>query len=137
MKINTDDGIILRTCAAFGVDGVIIATPDFWHVPVLLDAIKAGKDTYVEKPLAWSLDEAKAARNAVLASDRTIRQPQRTQSPRGQPDIWHGLSSMIASSHTVGLPGQQIGSIDIRWTALCTSERRKDVEGEPKINLRT
>jgi predicted dehydrogenase len=50
------------------VDAVIIATPDFWHVPVLLDAIRAGKDVYVEKPLAWSLDEAKAARDAVRKS---------------------------------------------------------------------
>lgn len=55
------------------VDGVIIATPDFWHVPVLLEAIKAGKDVYVEKPLAWSLDEAKSARDAVRASDRIVQ----------------------------------------------------------------
>ncbi|GMU22950.1 MAG: dehydrogenase [Phycisphaerae bacterium] len=55
------------------IDGVVIATPDFWHVPQLLAAVKAGKDVYIEKPLAWSLDEAKAARNAVKASDRVVQ----------------------------------------------------------------
>src|SRR5438132_1708212 len=39
------------------IDAVFIATPDHWHVPILVDAVAAGKDVYIEKPLTWSLDE--------------------------------------------------------------------------------
>ncbi len=38
------------------IDGVTIATPDHWHVPISMAAIKAGKDVYVEKPLGVSVD---------------------------------------------------------------------------------
>ena len=39
------------------IDAVVIATPDFQHAPMFIDAVDAGKDVYVEKPLAHSVEE--------------------------------------------------------------------------------
>lgn len=55
------------------VDAVIIATPDFAHPGVLVDAVKAGKDAFVEKPLCARLEDAVAALDAVTGSSRIVQ----------------------------------------------------------------
>jgi predicted dehydrogenase len=47
------------------VDGVVVCTPDHWHVPVALYAARAGKDMYVEKPLGVSMAWAGTLRKAI------------------------------------------------------------------------
>jgi predicted dehydrogenase len=56
-----------------GIDFVICAGPDHWHVPHLLDALKAGKDVYTEKPLARTLAEGARAVKAVKASGKIVQ----------------------------------------------------------------
>ncbi len=47
------------------LDAVVIASPDHWHVPLAIAAVRAGKDVYVEKPLGLSIEQDKALREAV------------------------------------------------------------------------
>jgi predicted dehydrogenase len=55
------------------IDAVLIATPDHWHVPVAIAAARAGKDTYVEKPLGMSVEQGRALCNAVKENKRIFQ----------------------------------------------------------------
>jgi len=54
------------------IDAVCIATPDHWHAIMVIDAIKAGKDIYVEKPLTNTLVEGRKMVEAQQKSDRIV-----------------------------------------------------------------
>lgn len=66
------------------VDVVIIGTPDHWHCLQFLDAVSAGKDVYVEKPIGNSMAEIRAME---LASARSGRVVQVGQWQRSQPHL--------------------------------------------------
>ncbi len=52
------------------VDVVLIASPDHWHKDHAVDAMNAGKDVYVEKPLCRTLDEAPPMLQAARRNNR-------------------------------------------------------------------
>lgn len=56
-----------------GIDAVVIATPDHWHVPIALAAVRAGKDVYVEKPLGYSLAQNQAMLKACRKHRRIFQ----------------------------------------------------------------
>jgi predicted dehydrogenase len=55
------------------VDIVIIATPEHWHHQMLLDALAAGKDVYVEKPLCHTPEQGVELMHAVRDSGRIVQ----------------------------------------------------------------
>ncbi|MBI4605712.1 MAG: Gfo/Idh/MocA family oxidoreductase, partial [Planctomycetes bacterium] len=52
---------------------VIVATPDHWHARQVIDAVEAGKDVYVEKPLCHTIDEGFAIVEAVARTKRIVQ----------------------------------------------------------------
>jgi predicted dehydrogenase len=55
------------------VDAVIIATPDHWHSQISVDAMKAGKDVYCEKPMIQQVSDGQAVVEAEKATKRIIQ----------------------------------------------------------------
>ena len=55
------------------VDVVTIGTPDHWHTKMVIDACRAGKDVYCEKPLTLTIDEGKQMRKVVEETGRTVQ----------------------------------------------------------------
>ncbi|WP_145296654.1 Gfo/Idh/MocA family protein [Crateriforma conspicua] len=55
------------------VDVVLIGAPDHWHAKMLIDAVRAGKDVYCEKPLTLTIDEGKVIRDVAASHDRVIQ----------------------------------------------------------------
>src|SRR3954463_2662788 len=50
------------------IDAVVIGAPDHWHKTMTLDAVAAGKDVYVEKPISHTIAEGEEMVRAVEAS---------------------------------------------------------------------
>ena len=55
------------------VDAVMISTADFQHALHTVEAVKAGRDTYTEKPLAETMDDNRAVLKAVKESGRIVQ----------------------------------------------------------------
>ncbi|MBO0700253.1 MAG: Gfo/Idh/MocA family oxidoreductase, partial [Zavarzinella sp.] len=53
-------------------DVVCVATPDHWHARMTLDALAAGKDVFVEKPMTRTAAEAQAVVDAALKANRVV-----------------------------------------------------------------
>ena len=51
--------------AAPDIDAVIIAGPDHWHSTMAMDAARAGKHVYCEKPLSWTVPETYMVRQVI------------------------------------------------------------------------
>ncbi|MGL4514444.1 MAG: Gfo/Idh/MocA family protein [Lacipirellulaceae bacterium] len=55
------------------VDVVFVASPDHWHAKHLIEAMRAGKDVYCEKPLTYSIGEGRRIRDAVRETGRVVQ----------------------------------------------------------------
>jgi predicted dehydrogenase len=55
------------------IDAVLIGSPDHWHKQMLVDAVNAGKDAYVEKPIMHSIEEGVEMVRVVDGSNRIVQ----------------------------------------------------------------
>lgn len=54
------------------IDAVVIASPDHWHYHIATDALSAGKDVYLEKPLTFTIAEGQNLIKAVRSNDAIL-----------------------------------------------------------------
>ena len=62
-----------KVLARKDIDAVVIGTPDHWHVPITIDAVRAGKDVYCEKPVTHKIEEGDRLIAAVRESKRVVQ----------------------------------------------------------------
>lgn len=55
------------------IDIITIGTPDHWHTKIAIDAVKAGKDVYSEKPLTLTIEEGQLLCKAVKETNRVFQ----------------------------------------------------------------
>lgn len=98
------------------IDAVIIATPDHWHVPIGLAAVRAGKDVYIEKPLGHTLAQNKAMLDACVKHDRIFQYgtQQRSQEilKRGVELVLNGYIGEVERIEVWAPGGQGGGSLE-------------------------
>ena len=75
------------------MDAVVIATPDFAHTPIMIEALQAGKDVYCEKPMALELDNANKALDLARANKRVVQ----IGTQRRSEGRWKGARDFVAS----------------------------------------
>jgi predicted dehydrogenase len=64
------------------IDCIVAAVPDHWHMPIVVDAVRAGKDIYCEKPMSHSPADGLAMVDAAKSSGRIVQiGSQRVSSP--------------------------------------------------------
>jgi len=81
------------------IDAVSIATPNFWHTPMAILAMEAGKHVYVEKPASQNAREAELI---VAAAKKYKRKVQMGNQRRSQPGIIEGIERVKAGE--IGQP---------------------------------
>jgi len=115
-------GLLVRS----DIDAVLIAVPDHWHGQIALDALTAGKDVYLEKPMTHTIDEARRVLEATKKHNRILQVGA------------HGMSSAGAQKARELIEQGEIG--EILW-AQATSARnsmtgewnyRIEPEGRPQ-----
>jgi predicted dehydrogenase len=88
------------------IDAVVIGAPDHWHKTITLDAVAAGKDVYVEKPVSHTIAEGAEMVRVIEASKQIVQ----TGTQQRSWDHWV-LGKQIVDSGRLG----QITFVQTYW----------------------
>src|SRR5437870_2005650 len=55
------------------IDAVVVATPDHWHKQIIIEALRAGKDVYSEKPMSYRSAEGVEIIEAARQTQRVVQ----------------------------------------------------------------
>ncbi len=55
------------------IDAVLVSTPDHWHAPMVVHAVEAGKDVYMQKPASLTISEGRMMADAVKRTKRIVQ----------------------------------------------------------------
>jgi len=72
-QIETNYAQYKRVLERKDVDAVILATPDHWHLPMVLEALSAGKDVYIEKPMTFRVEDGPKMIEAAKRHSRIVQ----------------------------------------------------------------
>jgi predicted dehydrogenase len=95
------------------VDAVIIASPDHWHCKQFVDACIAGKDIYIEKPIANSIAEAEIMEKAAQKYNRIVQVGQQQRSG----NLWRDLIDYLKTGD-LGIVGRVHVWANFNYAAL-------------------
>lgn len=108
------------------IDAVVIATPDFSHCPIMIAALRAGKDIYIEKPMATAVADANQALDLARDGRRVVQVGTQYRS--------HGGYRAAARELATGVLGQ-INRVSAtanfnqpRWAREFSDCKEKDVD---------
>src|ERR1700729_2341383 len=94
------------------IDAVVISTPDHQHARIAADAVRAGKDVYLQKPASLTIAEGRYLSNAVQASGRILQIGSQQRSWKQ----FHRACELVRNGRVgefkhveIGLPGDPAG----------------------------
>jgi predicted dehydrogenase len=102
------------------IDAVIVATPDHTHAQISIDAVEAGKDVYLEKPLAHTVEEGFRIVEAVRRTKRVLQ----VGTQRRSYDVFQEAKQVMDS----GALGE-VRLVNSWWLNHQTGLTRRDLKG--------
>lgn len=87
------------------IDAISVATPDHWHIPIAVAAVKGGKDVYCEKPLTLTIQEGRVLADAVARYKRVFQ----TGSQQRSADNFRKACELVRNGYIGDVKTVQVG----------------------------
>jgi len=101
------------------VDAVVISTPDHWHALQGIDAMRRGKDVYIEKPLTLTIEEGRRLCDVAAETARICQTGSQQRSSRE----FHYACELIRNGY--------LGAIQSVDLCIPPNNRTSDTVGDP------